>query len=114
MRFYQVLAILALVWLTNSAPVQAECPPWRPCGPGNPWGGNRLVPQGFYGADFRPACAGHDACYTGSGIPRRECDRQFLCNMYSACENSSNPRACQRKARHYYFMARLFGGTMYR
>ena len=68
MRLYQVLAILAFVCLANIAPAQAECPPWRPCGPGNPYGGNRLIPQGFYGADFRPACAAHDACYTGSGI----------------------------------------------
>ena len=114
MRLYVTMALLALVFLANGSSVQAECPPWRPCGPGNSWGGNRLIPQGFHGADFRPACAAHDACYSGSGVSRAECDRQFLCNMRAACECSSRPKACSRKARMYYNAARIFGGSMYR
>lgn len=82
---------------------------WRPCGPGNPWGGNRCISQGFYGADFRCACARHDACYD-AGCCRRNCDRQFLCDMNDACECSEHPHKCRCKARCYYCMARLFGG----
>ncbi len=82
---------------------------WRPCGPGNSCGGNRLIRQGFFGADFRSACAQHDACYAAGGN-RKACDVQFRNNMYAACACSDNPARCQRKANHYYRAARLFGG----
>lgn len=111
MRQIRLAAILALAFMANCGLVQAECPPWRPCGAGTPFGGNRLIPQGFYGADFRPACAAHDACY-GTCASRRDCDRQFLNNMNCACEGSSNPRACMRRARGYYIATRLFGGLV--
>ncbi|WP_050986214.1 hypothetical protein [Schlesneria paludicola] len=110
MRLLRLAALISCVYLGAHTTVQADCPPWRPCGPGNSWGGNPFIPQGFYGADFRSACAAHDACYQ-SCADRRDCDRQFLYNMQSACECSSNPRACQRKARCYYLAARLFGGV---
>ncbi|MFN0054935.1 MAG: hypothetical protein ACKV0T_22420 [Planctomycetales bacterium] len=103
--FRLLLAGVLLGWLGSSA-AEAGCPPWRPCGPGPSWGGNRLIHQGFYGADFRPACANHDACLA-TCARRSDCDRQFLCEMYSACECSTNPKACQRKARCYYKIARL-------
>jgi hypothetical protein len=106
MQFVRMAALFSLVCLAGSATAEAGCPPWRPCGIGNSWGGNRLVPQGFYGADFRPACACHDACLEGCSS-RYDCDQQFLCNMYSACDCSSNPEKCRRKARCYYRMARL-------
>lgn len=86
-----------------------SCPWWRPCGPGNSNGGNRLFAQGFYGADFRPACANHDACLA-SGLSRKQCDRQFLADMQASCATSSNPELCMRKAQKYYIGARLFGG----
>ena len=86
----------------------SSCPPWRPCGPGNSWGGNRGMAQGFYGADFRPACANHDACLA-AGMSRKECDRQFLAQMQYACANSSDPEACMRKAKKYYVGERQFG-----
>lgn len=75
-------------------------------------GGNRLVAQGFFGADFRPSCATHDACLA-SGVPRRQCDQQFRNNMYGACENSRHPFLCRVKAFEYYAAARLFGGLYY-
>ncbi len=114
MRLLRLATVFAFVCLANCAPGQADCPPWRPCGPGNSFGGNAMIPQGFYGADFRPACATHDACYSGSGMARRDCDRQFLYNMTTACDCSSKPKACYRRARFYYVAARLFGGSMYR
>jgi|GEM_PF-442283 len=109
MRQIQLAVLFTLISLAGGATAQAQCPPWRPCGPGNSWGGNRFIHQGFYSADFRAACAGHDACYQ-TCTNRRDCDRQFLYNMQSACNCSSNPRACYRKAHMYYTAARLFGG----
>ena len=109
MRVLRLAAIFTFLSLGFAADSQAQCPPWRPCGPGNSFGGNRLIPQGFYGADFRAACAGHDACYE-SCANRADCDRQFLYNMRSACDCSANPRACYRKAQCYYMATRLFGG----
>lgn len=96
----------SMIFLACGTAAEAGCPPWRPCGLGNSWGGNRLVPQGFHGADFRPACDCHDACLKTCAL-RCDCDRQFLQNMCAACECSTNPRACQRKARMYYNIARL-------
>lgn len=80
---------------------------WRPCGPGNPWCGNRLIPQGAFGADFRPACARHDACYM-SGCDRDECDRQFYRDTCAACECSRCPMLCRCRAKCMYCMVRLF------
>ncbi|MDB5387348.1 MAG: hypothetical protein JWM11_2994 [Planctomycetaceae bacterium] len=111
MQLLKSALLFSLVTLAFCSDAKADCPPWRPCGPGNTWGGNRLVKQGFFGADFRPACANHDACLQ-TGACRRDCDQQFLNDMRAACECSSNPKACDRKAKHYYHMARLFGGLL--
>jgi hypothetical protein len=111
MRVVQLIAFAFLSTVMFCQDASAQCPPWRPCGPGQTWGGNRLVPQGFYGADFRPACANHDACYA-SCANRRDCDRQFLQNMQSACDCSTHPMLCRHKARCYYINARLFGGLV--
>jgi hypothetical protein len=91
------------VWLP-SVNAQNACPPYRPCGAGETWGGNRLVKQGFLGADFRPSCQAHDTC---EGTPR-DCDRQFLQNMYTACDSSTDPRKCRKKARNYFLASRIY------
>ncbi len=109
MKLLRLAALFSLATVACGAAASADCPPWRPCGPGNSWGGNRLIPQGFYGADFRPACDRHDACLRTCAA-RRDCDQQFLCDMYDACECSCNPEKCRRKARCYYRMTRMFGG----
>lgn len=109
MRFLRIALLCSLASLAFGDAAEARCPSWRPCGAGNSWGGNQLVPQGFYGADFRPACARHDECLL-SCTCRRDCDRQFLCDMNAACECSSHPHKCRMKARCYYAMARLLGG----
>lgn len=106
MRHLRMAMLFSLVALTCCSSAKAD---WRPCGPGNSWGGNQCVPQGFYGADFRCACDRHDACLL-TCTSRRDCDRQFLCDMNAACDCSCNPKKCRRKARCYYMMARLFGG----
>ncbi len=86
---------------------------WRPCGPGNSCGGNRLFRQGSHGADFRPACQAHDDCYQNGCGRRKDCDRQFRDEMFAACDCSSNPGACRRHARAHYIGARLFGWLAY-
>lgn len=91
------------VWLP-SVNAQTPCPSYRPCGVGETWGGNQMVKQGFFGADFRPSCQAHDTCEG----PSRDCDRQFLHHMYSACDSSTNPHKCRRKARSYYLASRMY------
>ena len=76
----------------------------RPCGPDSMTGPLRLlVPQGVYGADFRPACRRHDACYDTPGTSKAACDRAYRAEMRSACANSRTPRLC-----------RLVAGLMHR
>ena len=110
-RFAFLVMFVAAAALVT--PVHADgpggCPPWRPCGPGNSLGGNRMIAQGFHGADFRSTCGSHDACLA-SGASRRSCDRQFLSNMNCACESSRHPFLCRVKAFEYFAAARLFGG----
>lgn len=113
MRVLLLLTAMFGLSLVCNANVEAGCPPWRPCGTGNAWGGNRLVPQGFYGADFRQACANHDYCYNNRCMSRKDCDRQFLNDMYEAAECADNPAAARRKARHYYVATRMFGWMHY-
>jgi hypothetical protein len=87
---------------------QTSCPAWRPCGP---WFANRIIPQGGYGVDFRPACQRHDDCYLTPGASRKACDLRFLADLRAICAASGNPRGCNRRARVYYVMVRLFGGV---
>jgi len=110
-RFTFLVIFVAVAALVTPARAEGPggCPPWRPCGPGNSFGGNRFIAQGFCDADFRSTCATHDACLA-SGTSRRYCDRQFLNNMNCACENSSHPFLCRLKAFEYFAAARLFGG----
>ena len=82
-----------------------------PCGPrGLEW----AVPQGFAGADFRPACARHDACYSASGVTRGQCDRQFRRDLHRACGHSRCPILCHVTAETMSVVTRLFGGPAYR
>lgn len=105
---------VSVLFLLLTTAVQAQdrwggCPPWRPCGPGNSWGGNLLFRQGVSGADFRPACSAHDACFADPSIPRKSCDRAFLASMQASCNCSENPVLCRMKARQIYVGVRLFG-----
>ena len=108
--FAAVLITAGSVTSSAVAGGSGSCPPWRPCGAGNSFGGNRLVPQGFFGVDFRPACATHDACLA-SGASRRDCDRRFYGQLKSACSNSSNPALCRAKAFQYFVAVRLFSAV---
>ena len=110
--FLLVFVVAAAFVTPAKAGGPGGCPPWRPCGPGNTMGGNRLIAQGFFGADFRPSCSSHDACLA-AGVPRAQCDRRLLDNMNCACESSNHPVLCRMKASQYYVGARLFGGLYY-
>jgi hypothetical protein len=82
-----------------------------PCGPvGLEW----AIPQGFAGADFRPACARHDRCYATPGASRRDCDRQFSRGLHSACANSRHPVLCHMTAGTMSVVTRLLGGPAFR
>lgn len=75
----------------------------RPCGPDRLKGPlRRLIPQGAFGADFRPACRAHDACYDTPGADKASCDRTYLRSMESACESSRSPVLCRMVARAMY------------
>lgn len=101
------LCLLTAILMTASTATADDCP----CGPdGMPRFMKRLVPQGFAGADFRPACREHDRCYDQHGIPRKNCDLAFRANMHCACQNSKFPLLCRMAANHRYRTVRLFGG----
>lgn len=73
----------------------------HPCGPeGKDGFFSRLIPQQLHGADFRPACRAHDACYANPGADRAACDRQFRQDLMTACESSWNPALCRATARN--------------
>ena len=112
----RIVLLSVVAFVTSMSDLQAAgpggCPPWRPCGPGNSFGGNRFLPQGGFGADFRPSCATHDACLA-SGRSRRECDRAFYNSMNCACESSRHPFLCRVRAFRYYAGVRMFGGLYY-
>lgn len=106
--------IVAGVLFVGSCLITAGMADDRPCGPDSIQGPLRnLIPQGAFGADFRPACRQHDACYRFCIKPRKQCDRDFLAGMLCACNNSYRPRRCRRKARMMYRMTRLFGRRSY-
>lgn len=86
-----------------------------PCGPdGMPRFLKRMVPQGAFGADFRPACRQHDRCYSACGADRKQCDRQLKADMHCACQHSKHPVLCRMAANHRYRMTRLFGLSPFR
>ena len=101
-----VLLVLAIGELNaDAAPLR------RPCGPNSmPKVLKVLIPQGAAGADFRPACRKHDACYKkGSGISKSQCDCNFLQGMLQACDCSRRPKRCRRRAKFMYWAVDKFG-----
>jgi hypothetical protein len=88
-----------------------SCPWWRPCGPGNTFGGNRFIPQGAFGVDARPACQRHDNCYEDPNTGRKVCDLNFYNELRCACAQSTHPWLCKRAAKLAYYGVRLFGSS---
>lgn len=110
------LLIVSLVCTDPAAAVQPYGYGWddRPCAPSWMRGPLKwLIPQQVGGADFRPACRVHDACY-GAGLwSRRSCDLAFRDNMMAACACSRHPLACRVTAQTMFLTTRVLGGRSY-
>ncbi len=105
-----LLAIFVLACCTRAEAQRtdlAACP----CGPDWIVGADRaLIPQDWAGANFRPACARHDACLNCGYASRRQCDRQFARDLRDSCRNSAQPWECRRVARLMNRAVRSYGG----
>jgi len=113
----RVLGLAALAAVLHVAPVHADDSllQSRPCGPDSVKGPLRLlIPQGAFGADFRPACRAHDACYDTPGANRAACDSRFLAGMLCACERSRHPVLCRMTARIMYRATAKHGEESFR
>ena len=77
------------------------------------------VPDSYFGANFRPACDKHDACYsTPSHTDRLVCDQELKRNLSSACVHhfgKKNPLrySCLGQAKIYYAGVRKLGRSHY-
>ena len=77
------------------------------------------VPDSFGSANFTPACAVHDQCYSvESSTDRLQCDNQLLLNLRLACYQAYATRpgllvTCYAVAAIYYVGVRVFGGPYY-
>jgi hypothetical protein len=117
-RIWLTVCFTALLWAipadVNAGPRSSDsCPWWRPCGPGETYGGNKLVPQGARGVDFRSACQRHDDCYDTPGVCRKDCDKQLLHDMLALCDEAGNPHGSRLRAYTGYISVRLFGGPSF-
>lgn len=108
MRTFLVAIVLSYcVAAEAQRPDLAACP----CGPDWIVGSDRaLIPQTWYGADFRAACVRHDACLDGCCQNRRQCNRQFGSDLRQACKCSAYPGECRRVARLMTRAVRAYGG----
>lgn len=105
-RSFWPAMLLFAVAIAACRPATAADLDRRPCGPDSLTGPLRLlVPQGFAGADFRPACRRHDGCYDTPGSSKAACDRGFYEDMRSACSQSRFPRLCRCVAKAVYGVA---------
>ncbi len=105
------LAVVALVACCATAEAQRPDLAACPCGPDWIVGSDRaLIPQGWHGADFRGACARHDACLNGNCNNRRQCDRQFSAELRQSCRYSARPGECRRVTRLMSRAVRSYGG----
>jgi hypothetical protein len=106
-----------MIALGGAAPLPAEesLLQSRPCGPDSVTGPLRLlIPQGAFGADFRPACRSHDACYDTPGADRDACDSRYLRAVLCACEQSRHPVLCRMVARSMHRVTHRHGEESFR
>lgn len=107
-------ALQAAIPLPDVQPDYYQPYPNSPCGPdwlAPPLRG--LIPQGYMGADFRPACEAHDRCYTLPGWSRSACDQQYRRDLQTACNDSRFPFGCRMRAGIMYWAVRAFGEKNY-
>jgi hypothetical protein len=104
------VVVLSLGLTANTVYGQSSLLQTHPCGPDSLTGPLRkLIPQGAYGADFKPACRAHDACYDTPYSDRAACDRKYYQSMLCACESSRHPLLCRMTARRMYLSTHRFG-----
>ena len=102
-----IFILIAIVATLLSTPAWAECSAGRPCGPESLKGPlAKLIPQGVFGADFKPGCRRHDRCYGTLGSDKDACDARFLSEMQCACKQSKHPTLCRAVARLMYLSLR--------
>jgi hypothetical protein len=53
-------------------------------------------PQGYGGADYRPACRVHDHCYENCAMSQKECDDDFLGGMVASCTQAYSNNVLDR------------------
>ena len=113
-----LLCLLSLAAWCPTASAGCGDPGEAPCGPSwaPPILRRILIPQVGLGADFRPACAAHDRCYTvgyrdanGRRPGQKQCDRRFLRDLDRACDSAICPPLCRTRARLDYLAVRLYG-----
>ena len=116
------VVLFALLFAGPAASAGCGGPGSAPCGPDYvpPILRRILIPQVGLGADFRPACAQHDRCYTvgyrdryGRRTTRLQCDRQFLGNLDRACDSALLPGLCRLRARGDYLAVRIYGAVSF-
>lgn len=88
------------------------------CGDSSFLGG--LVPNGWNRATFKPACDAHDRCYGTCNANRAGCDRDFLKDLYQACDRAYRGTQeqgfrdrCRSRAHTYYEAVFRRGQTPY-
>lgn len=77
-----------------------------------------LSPEGVGPADFAPACAAHDECYSAtSSTDRMACDVQFEADLRAACEEAHDGgmglTGCYGAASTYFAFVRAAGMAFY-
>ena len=87
----------------------------RPCGPDFLPGPLRfLLFQGCAGADYRPICRRHDACYETPGSNQLICDRIMFEELKAASRSSKRPMQAMYRAHLAYFGVRSCGWIAWR
>lgn len=99
----------ACLLLIGSSAAAGDCRERRPCGPAYLGPLKLAVPQGFLGADFRPACRAHDHCYQTRCARRRHCDRSLRRRLFRACDCSRCRIGCRIVAGTMYVTTRVLG-----
>lgn len=81
-----------------------------------------IVPDGYFGVDFYPACKNHDCCYDKCKSIKSGCDTDFLSTLTQACNNAFpgagyvqqfKRSGCLSTARVYYDAVNTYGSSSY-
>lgn len=82
------------------------------CGPATDWW-RVAVPQGYFEADFRPACNAHDACYDTCNEDQSRCDSEILEGWKAACRSAYPPQSHPEFGQRTYRQCERIAGLAY-